>query len=180
MPCRRMQGFTLVEVLVAMFVLALGVLGTAGTQVGAERLRRQAALESDAVQLAASLGARMRVNAIQMALPDAANPYLHFDYDAHAGDPAAPPVHCFGTATCDPAQLAAFDLYEAARLVQAMFPGGRIAVCRDAGGWNPALRAFEWACTGGAAAPVVVKLGWRAPGSSAAEAPPSVALVVAG
>ena len=175
---RRIQGFTLVEVLVAMLVLALGAAGAARTQLVATRLRQQAALESEAVQLAASLGARMRVNAAQMALPDASNPYLRFDYDAAGGDPAAPSVQCFGGADCSPADMAAFDLYEAARIVQGAFPGGRIAVCRDGGGWNAALQSFEWRCTGGADAPVVVKLGWRAPGSTAAA--PLVAMVVAG
>jgi type IV pilus assembly protein PilV len=174
----RIEGFTLVEVLVAMFVLALGAAGAAGTQLAAARLRQQAALESEAVQLAASLGARMRVNAAQMALPDASNPYLQFEYDAADGDPAPPPVQCFGGADCDPAQMAAFDLYDTARIVQGAFPGGRIAVCRDGGGWNAALQAFEWRCSGGAGAPVVVKLGWRAAGSSGAT--PIVAMVVAG
>ena len=171
------RGFTLLETLVAMFVLALGVVGAAATQVSSARLRQQAALESEAVQLAASLGARMRVNAHQMALPDGANPYLNFEYDAAGGAPAAPPRQCFGSADCDPAGMAAFDLYETARIVHGAFPGGRIAVCRDAGGWNAALRSFEWHCSGGAGAPVVVKLGWHAPGASTAR--PFVVMLVA-
>jgi type IV pilus assembly protein PilV len=172
-------GFTLIEVLVAMFVLALGVAGAASTQLSSARLRQQAALASEAVQLAASLGARMRVNAAQMALPDAANPYLGFDYDAGGGEPDAPPVQCFSVADCNPAQIAAFDLYDAARIVHSAFPGGRIVVCRDDGGWNAALQSFEWSCSGGLEAPVVVKLGWRAPGSDV-DAPPIVTMVVAG
>jgi type IV pilus assembly protein PilV len=178
LPRRRIRGFTLAEVLVAMVVLALGAAGAASTQVVAARLRQQAALESEAVQLAASLGARMRVNAAQMALPDASNPYLQFDYEAAGGGLAVPPALCFGGTDCSPAEMAAFDLYEAARIVQSAFPGGRIAVCRDGGGWNAALQSFEWRCTGGAGAPVVVKLGWRAAGTS--EATPFVAMVVAG
>ena len=106
----RIKGFTLIEVLVAMFVLALGVAGAAGTQLSSARLRQQAALASEAVQLAASLGARMRVNAAQMALPDASNPYLGFDYDAAGGEPDGPPVQCFNGADCNPSQMAAFDL----------------------------------------------------------------------
>ncbi len=179
----RSSGFTLVEVLVAMLVLALGVIGAAATQVSSARLRQQAALESEAVQLAASLGARMRVNAAQMALPDASNLYLQFDYDAADGNPAAPPVQCFGSADCTAAQLAAFDLYDTARIVHAAFPGGRITVCRDAGIWNAALQAFEWTCSGGADAPVVVKLGWRLParpGVSPSDSKPLLAMVVAG
>jgi type IV pilus assembly protein PilV len=165
------RGFTLPETLVAMFVLALGVAGAAATQVSSARLREQAALESEAVQLAASLGARMRVNAHQMALPDAANPYLHFDYDAAGGEPAAPPRYCFGTADCDPAAIAAFDLYDTARIVHGAFPGGRIAVCRD-GGVTP-----SWSCTGGSGAPIVVKLGWRTPARGAEAAPEAIAFV---
>lgn len=175
----RSGGFTLVETLVAMFVLALGVVGAASTQAASARLRQQAALESEAVQLAASLGARMRVNAPLMALPDASNPYLGFQYDAAAGDPAPPPAQCIGTADCDPGKMAAFDLYEAARIVHAAFPGGRIAVCRDAGGWSASTQSFVWACSGGADAPVVIKLGWRTPGAPAQDAP-IVTLVVAG
>ena len=173
----RSSGFTLIEVLVAMFVLALGVVGAASTQVASARLRQQATLESEAVQLAASLGARMRVNAVQMALPDGANPYLQFDYDAATGAPVAPPLQCFGNADCDPAQLAVYDLFEAARIVYTAFPGGRIAVCRDSGVWNAATQAFAWACSGAAGAPVVVKLGWRMPAGAGT---PLVTMVVAG
>ena len=174
----RSLGFTLVETLVAMFVLAFGVAGAAATQVSSARLRAQAALESEAVQLAASLGARMRVNAHQMALPDAANPYLHVDYDAAGGAPAPPPLYCFASAACDPAGIAAFDVYDTARIVHGAFPGGRIVVCRDDGSAAPG-----WACAGGGGAPVVVKLGWRVPGRAGEPAPdatPFVTLVVAG
>jgi type IV pilus assembly protein PilV len=175
------HGFTLVETVVAMFVLALGVVGVAATQVSSARLRQQAALESEAVQLAASLGARMRVNAHQMALPDAANPYLNFEYDAAGGEPAPPPLYCFGGADCDPAGIAAFDLYDTARIVHSAFPGGRIAVCRDGG---PGVGTIaDWSCTGASGAPIVVKLGWRTParaGEPAPEATPFVTMVVAG
>ena len=168
----HLHGFTLVETLVALAVLALGVAGVATTQVASARLHQHAALASEAVQLAASLGARMRVNASQMALPDAANPYLDFAYDAADGAPDPPPSQCSGSARCDPVNLAAFDLYETTRIVHAAFPGGRIAVCRDGGG------ASGWDCTGTGGAPVVVKLGWRIP--SAPAAVPFVTLVVAG
>ena len=174
-----MLGFTLVEVLVAMFVLAVGVIGAAGTQATSARLRQQAALESDAVALASSLAARMRVNAAQMALPDAANPYLQLDYDAALAAPAPPPLQCFGTAACDPAQLARFDLHETERTLSEAFPGGRIVVCRDAA----AGAAPAWACSGAGNAPVVVKIGWRrraGGGNVEAEATPFVVMAVPG
>ena len=173
-------GFTLLEVLVAMFVLALGVIGAAATQATSARLRQQAALESEAVALASSLAARMRVNPAQMALPDAANPYLQLDYDAAGGLPTPPPVQCFGAAACDASQLAQFDIHELARGVHDAFPGGRIAVCRDA---VAATGPLDWPCAGGSSAPLVVKIGWRRParaGSVALEATPFVTMVVSG
>ena len=176
-------GFTLAEVLVAMCILAAGALGAAATQATVARLREQAALESEAVQLAASLSARMLANPAQMALPDAANPYLQLDYDAGGGDPAAPPVQCHEGAGCDAATLAQFDLYETARIVRRAFPGGRIAVCRDAAVWNPALQAPDWECLSSASAPIVIKLGWRlhaVQGQPAGEAQAFVAMVVPG
>ena len=169
---QRCAGFTLLEVLVAMFVLAVGVLGAAGTQATSARLRQQAALESDAVALASSLAARMRVNPAQMALPDASNPYLQLDYDAAAGPPLAPPIQCFGTAACNAAQLAQFDVHELARGVHDAFPDGRILVCRDAGSAAPP----GWTCAAAGNAPVVVKIGWR----KGTAATPFVAMVVAG
>ena len=171
----RSGGLTLIEVLVAMFILALGVMGMAATQATSARLRQQAALESEAVALATSLAARMRVNRAHMALPDAANRYL-FDYDAANGAPADPPLQCFGAAGCNSAQLARFDIHELARGVHDAFPGGRIRVCRDA----PAAGnggAVGWPCTGGVDAPLVVKIGWRRPGTGAAAASGASAFV---
>ena len=173
-------GFTLIEVLVAMFVLAVGVIGAAATQASSARLRQQAALESEAVALASSLGARMRVNPAQMALPDAANPYLQLDYDAADGVPTDPPLQCFGAAACDSAQLARFDIHELERGVHDAFPGGRITVCRDATVPNGPL---DWPCAGGGSAPLVVKIGWRrlaTTGAAPREATPFIAMVVSG
>ena len=59
--CRRVPaarlcaGFTLVEVLVALFVVALGIAGAAGLQTLAVRTGRDAMLLSDATRLARSL-----------------------------------------------------------------------------------------------------------------------------
>ena len=76
MRSRLVGGFTLIEVLVAVFVLAVGVLGAVAAQTVALRTRQESALMSRGVQLATSFADRMRANTAQMRLPDGANPYL--------------------------------------------------------------------------------------------------------
>jgi type IV pilus assembly protein PilV len=166
-PLRVCAGFTLTEVLVALFVVALGTAGAAALQTLAVRAARDAARLSDGTRLARSLAERMRANRRALARSD--NPYLQLDYDAGSGAPTAPAL-CYADTTCDPDDLARFDVYEVAEAVAAGFPGGRIRVCRDAGEPD-ATGALPWTCDALADAPVVVKFGWRAQGDAATGAP---------
>lgn len=176
-------GFTLVEVLVALLVVALGVAGAAALQTRALRTGREAARLSAGAQLAASLAERMRANPVAMALADADNPYLAFDYDAASGPPT-PASLCFAGADCNPDQLAAFDRFELAQAVATQFPHGRIRVCRDAAPPDPSSGLPRWDCDGQAGAPLAIKLGWREAGAakvaSGADAPVVLLLVGAG
>ena len=159
MPVRA-HGFTLVEVLVALFVLAVGIVGAGATQLNAERTRQQSALMSEAAQVAASLAARMQVNPALASLPEGGNPYRSFAYDAAEGPPG-PGARCFGDAGCTPAELAELHLHEIAQAVSRHFPRGRIVVCRDASPWYAAVRRYCWSCDGAVDALPVVKLGWQ-------------------
>lgn len=162
------RGFTLIEVLVALFVLAVGVLGASAAQLAAQRTRQQAALGSEAALLAASLAARMQANARVSGLPEGANPYLALDYDAAADGPPAGAAACFGAGACDPLALAAFDLHETRRALHRGFPGGRIALCRDGAPWNAAHGRYRWECSGEAGAPLAIKIGWHGTGDAPA------------
>jgi len=180
---RDRDGFTLLEVLVGVVVMALGVIGGTAMQLHALRTRHQSLLLSQSMQLASSIADQMRANPQQMRLPDAGNLYLQLNYDALAEpDPAPPAVLCFGAA-CDSAQLAAFDLYQLKMQVHASLPGGRALVCRDASAWQGGK--LQWTCSGGAGAPLVVKAGWRGKNpdgtpvkDAAGEYQPGVALAV--
>ncbi|MES2317718.1 MAG: type IV pilus modification protein PilV [Pseudomonadota bacterium] len=177
MHARLSDGFTLIEVLVAILVLVIGVVGAAGVQVAALRTRHLTGLMSGGVQLAGALADRMRANSAQMAAGDAANPYLQLEYDAASGAPAPAGVMCFGGAACSSAQLAAFDLYEVKQALFSDFPGARVAVCRD----TAESATLAWECAGAANAPIVIKLGWRdRRADPSLPVKPSVALVVAG
>jgi len=154
----RAGGFTLAEVLVALFVLAVGVIGAAAAQATAARTRHEAALLSAAAHIANALAERIAANPAQLAVPDA---------DKVVMQAAGPPWFCSGA--CSPEQLAATERDEAVAAVARTFPGGQLRVCRDT---LPAPLA--WECTPGAGAPLVVKIGWRAP-----EFAPFVAVPVA-
>ena len=146
---KRIKGFTLIEVLVAILVLAIGVLGAAGAQLAAMQTRQETGLMSAGVQLAGSLADRMRANAGRPG-GDALNPYLQLNYDALAGAPAPPGMQCFANTDCNSAQMAAFDLFEISQALHAGFPGGRITVCRDAAVVAPGGNRLGLTCAAGA------------------------------
>lgn len=74
---RSESGFTLVEVLVAIVILAFGMLGTVGMQAFAIQANRDARLQAQAVVFARELAEMMRGNKeIAVKTTAAANPYL--------------------------------------------------------------------------------------------------------
>lgn len=158
------QGSTLVEVLVALLLLAVGLLGGAALQLASLRARHESALLSMAVQLAASMAERMRANRAQAGLADADNPYLGLDYEAGSTDEAGDAPACFGDAACSAAQLAQADIAEWKQQLRRDLPGARLRICRDALAWDAQAQGLPWSCnggSGGSGAPVVIKLGWR-------------------
>lgn len=151
-------GFSLVEVLAAAAVLAAGMFGAAAGQAAAVRTRYDAALRSEAVQLAVTLAERMRANR------RAADAYLPLEFVAAGEGAPAGGSDCAGT--CDAEQLAASDIAQAKRVLAERFPRGRIVVCRDEQPWNAAQDAFVWPCADGPGAPIVIKIGWRERGEA--------------
>lgn len=179
------HGFSLIEVLVAVIVLALGLIGGAALQLSALRTRHQSALMSTAVQLASSMADRMRANLVQLQADDASNLYLTARHDATRDPAPAPPDQACLATPCNSAQLARADIHELIEQVRDSFPGGRLLICRDTLTWNAAAHALEWDCDGSAASPMVIKLGWRtkqpdgsAAGSTDQQQGPAVAVSV--
>jgi type IV pilus assembly protein PilV len=159
---RLSGGFTLLEVLVAVFVLAVGVLGAAALQLSALRTRHQSSLMSKGVQLASALADSMRANLEPMRGGAAANPYLQLSYDgASDGPPQLAGPLCHAGAACSATELASTDVHHLKQALYSGFPGGRVVVCRDSQVWDAGRGALRWTCGGGAQAPIVIKLGWR-------------------
>lgn len=163
----RSEGFTLIEVLVAVLVLAIAITGSMAAQLAALRARQSSALMAEAVQLAGSVAERMQANARFR------DRYIGLDYDAlRDGAPGTGGSGCFAAA-CTGVALAAHDLDDIRRAIHAGFPGGRVVVCRGDGA--------GWPCGGGSGAPVTIKVGWMERGvDPGAQARLAVVLLASG
>lgn len=143
---RKHSGFTMIEVLIALIVLSVGLLGLAGLQSAGLRFNQSAAMRSQATQLAYDMADRMRSNVVAS---DAG------DYLGAAGLTAS----CHTTTGCTPAEMAADDLAQWNQAIQRYLPGGAGLICRDAtpnDGTGPGAPA----CDGNATSPLSIKLWW--------------------
>ena len=106
-------GFTLIEVLIAMLVLEVGLLGLAGLQVTSLRNNQSAYSRSQSTQLSYDLADRMRANSTGKAA-----------YTAILPSSATAKANCLTTPGCSPAEMAENDLFEWNRAVISTLSGG--------------------------------------------------------
>ena len=99
-------GFTLIEVLIAMLVLGVGLLGLAGLQATGLRNSQSAYNRSQATELAYDMADRMRAND-PINEPDHTNVLAAYI----AGVPVAN-ANCKNTTGCSATDMAKNDLYE--------------------------------------------------------------------
>jgi len=132
-------GFTLIEVLISMVVLAIGLLGLAGLQITSLKNNQSAYNRSQATQLAYDIADRMRANSAPD--PGAANPTAPYGFAAKyltafmAPTAATIQADCNAvTTTCTAADIAKNDLFEwNAAMIQAL-PAGAVGKIVLAGG----------------------------------------------
>jgi type IV pilus assembly protein PilV len=122
-------GFTLIEVLIAVIILALGLLGLAGIQAKSLGNNQSAYNRSQATQLAYDIADRMRAN------PTVAGNYLTAfmkPTDASCATDDTPCSACTSAAkACTPAQLAESDLFQWNNELKAVFPNGDATITID-------------------------------------------------
>lgn len=113
------SGFTLVEVLIAVLVLSLGLLGMAGLQATSLKNNQSAYNRGLATQLAYDIADRMRANRAGLAA-----------YTAIPPTAAQAKPNCLNLTGCTPANMAENDLFEWNRSLASLLPSaiGAIAV----------------------------------------------------
>jgi len=154
------NGFSLMEVLVSIFVLAVGVVGAVGMQLTALRTSQHSALQTKALHLAVEMADAMSAHSAATQ----SNPYLGIDYPAsvtHVGEPAG------------------FDIQYFLHRVARDFPDARLRICRDAQPWDSARRQYRWDCMHAPNAAIAIKIAWAGKEADAVAPAPVVVLMLA-
>lgn len=135
------RGFTLIEVLVTVIILAIGLLGLAGLQLGGLRYSFSAYQRSQATIMANDIVDRMRANRTVAAAGN---------YDIDLGD-APGAQDCTGTgANCSTNTMADADLYEWKQALADVLPAGDGSVERNGANF---IITIQWDDTRGEQAP---------------------------
>jgi len=113
-------GFTLVEVMVAVLVMSIGLLGLASLQATSLRFNNDSSAQTQATYLASDMADRMRANVSKAA-----------GYPAQA---AGENTSCYTTAGCTPDEMAANDIFEWNEALTDTLPAGQGAITALAGG----------------------------------------------
>lgn len=107
------QGFSMIEILITLVIIATALLGTAGLQLYAMKVGKNSEFRTQAVFLASDLAERMEANK-----PAA----ITGDYAASSVSAASSASDCAVNA-CDAASLAQYDLSQWETAVVNMLPG---------------------------------------------------------
>ncbi len=111
--CARESGFSLVEVLIALVIMSVGMLGIAGLYVESMQAGRTSIFRHNAVTIASDVADRIR-----------ANPSAGVAYEGIRGN-----NNCvLGNVDCDPTQMAANDIDLWKTQADGMLPGGDVQI----------------------------------------------------
>lgn len=114
----RFEGFALIEVMIALFVFAIGILTVAGLQVISKKTNFDAVQRTTATLLAHDITARMRANS-----PDDWEAYLTENLSGVGMTVPSPNCGTAG-AGCSAVELAEYDLYEWGQALVGAAEGG--------------------------------------------------------
>lgn len=131
----RARGFSLLEVLIALLVFSIGLLGVAAMMVSAVRGNHQAYHHSQAVYVATAMSDGLRAN-----LAAVNSGAYNTGWISTSGGSS-----CM---TCNAENLASRDLAAWSRMASQRLPGGEIQInCNAIAGSGYAAAAFNGTCT---------------------------------
>lgn len=117
---KRQRGFSMLEVLIALLIILIGVLGTAGMQLLALQSTGWSQYQSLAALLASNMATSMRNNTAYWVVNQ---PTTTITVTGNTVSPAITAGACLG-GTCNPSQQAGFDLVNWGQSIQTALPGG--------------------------------------------------------
>lgn len=123
-PHKKQCGFTLLEVLIALLILSIGLLGLASLQTNGLRSNQMASMRTTATQLAYNIADRMHANPVGVDAQD----YVITVSDV---DPVIA-TDCEST-TCTSLQMATYDLSQWRSAINTL-PGGSSSITRTVTG----------------------------------------------
>lgn len=133
----RQAGYSFFEVLVAMLVLGIAVMGFAGLQVRALNSTGVAHTRSQAMTIASELVERIRANPSAIATYSTAGLYGDPAVKVPAGAPTTWGATCFTTNVnqngCTAVAMATYDVQEIQYLANELLPAGRVDLRNCAG-----------------------------------------------
>lgn len=112
---KKIKGFTFLEVLVALLILSVGLLGLASLQATGLKTNHNALLRSQATILAHDIADRMRANRPGVTAGN---------YNFTLPDSTAVPDCTDPSSNCNPAQIAAMDIDDWESLLARELPAG--------------------------------------------------------
>ncbi|HYA19161.1 MAG TPA: type IV pilus modification protein PilV [Burkholderiales bacterium] len=147
-PPHHIQGFTLLEVLIAIVVIAFGFLAFAGMQLISLRNAHSGTYQTVATQLAREMADNLRANKAGVGLG-------YYDNPAVGGFKT---TNCLKTTGCTTQQMAKMDLYLWDQKLGTVLPLGAGHVCRTSHLNTGTPAAPD--CTNNAGEPYAIKIWW--------------------
>ncbi len=158
---RTQRGVGLLEVLIALVIISIGLLGMAGLQAKAVKAERDSFNQTMAMVYAYYLSERVRANGEDPLAPT-------FPYNNFTAPIANPGTNCdLLAANCTVAQRARQDVFEWQQQVALNLPNANAVICLDSTPFDGTARVnaagvttLVHGCDGAAGANYAIKLFW--------------------
>lgn len=153
------SGFSLIEVLVAIIILSIGMLGAVGMQTTALQSNKEARNQAVATTFGRELAEKMRGNhSVAVQTDPLVNPFLFSTTLVGTSSVATFSVNCFTTGCPIPKDAASWDVADWQGRLQASLPTPRVVVCFDKDPFDSSGKP-RWNCTDTGDV-TVLKMSW--------------------